>query len=291
MVNGGRIKLIYFQLGDSLLNIRRDIQIIDVLKDLKFIWFADFVIGDNFFKQFREVELYKLHHPAINFFNCNHFFHLKKEKEKTNTFFSLLRLHGGTRRRHRNILAEKMQNKVYLKNAICKSNFAETKEKKDLLSADLELEYGKIHLSQGTWKDSLPVISLYEKTYFELVTETAGALDGDDSFYITEKTLKPIMMGHPFIMLSTKHFLKNLRGLGFKTFGDFIDESYDECDTVVERVEIISKNLERLDMDASKEFYEGTKEIQNHNQRHLMHLHGRYRFDLWHKFNNFFINL
>ena len=95
-------------------------------------------------------------------------------------------------------------------------------------------------------------------------------------------------MGHPFMLLSTKHMLKNLRELGFKTFGEFLDESYDECDTAEERVEIISKNLEKLDFSASKQFYDSTKEIRRHNQLHLIHLIGSYKYDLWNCYNDAF---
>ena len=298
ITNRGQIKLIFFQNSDSLVDICNSLvynenennKMQDVLKDLKFIWWIDSLGGGQFIKQFRNAQVYELHHPQISFFNTHHFFHMRKEKQKTNTFFSLMRLREGNKRIHRNMLADKMRNSQYIKDAITIVNIAETKEIADLFFSDLAFNYGKKHLSQAIWTDSAPKIYLYEKTYFELVAETFGAIDGDDSFYITEKTLKPIMMGHPFIMLSTKHFLKNLRKLGFKTFADFIDESYDECDTVADRVEIISKNLERLDMDTSKQLYEGTKEIREHNQRHLLYLHGRYRFDIWEKWTNFFEN-
>jgi len=297
LVNSGKIRLIYFQPEDSLLHLvntinGKNIKLANILKDLKFIWWTDSMVGGYLIKQFKNAQLYELHHPNLVYVNTHHFFHLKKEKKKTNTFLSLMRLHSGTGRKHRNILAEKMQDKVYLKSSIANTNLARGSEKQELLFSDLEAEYGKIHLQNGhVWSDGLPVISLYERTYFELLTETFGAVDGDDSFFLTEKTLKPIVMGHPFIVLSTKHFLKNLRGLGFRTFGDFVDESYDECDTIAERVEIISKNLERLDMAASEKFYEDTQEIRDHNQRHLLYLHGRYKFDLWGKWNNFFKNL
>ena len=301
LVNCGRVKLIYFEEVDSLYKLRHigqkqpyinlnqaeNIKVGNVLKDLKFIWWADRIVGEHFKKQFRSAQPYELHHPFINLFTSHHFFHMKKEKQKTNTFFTLMRLAEGAKRIHRNILVEKMQDSQYLANAISHINKPNTGR---LIFKDLDSEYGTTHLADFVWKDSLPVISLYEKTHFELVTETLGAMDGDDTFYMTEKILKPIVMNHPFIVLSTKHYLRNLRGLGFQTFGDFIDESYDECDTAAERVEIISKNLDRLDMLASKKFYEDTKEIRDHNQRHLLYLRGKYKFDLWGKWNNFFKN-
>ena len=212
-----------------------------------------------------------------------------KEIEKKNTFFSLIRLHEGDKRKHRYLLSEEMKGKDYLKDAITKAHDGVLDKDNDpQFFKDLESEYGKIFLDQATWKDGIPVISYYENTCFELVTECFGAIDGDDSFYFTEKTMKPIAMGHPFIMLSTKHFLKNLRGLGFKTFGDFIDESYDDCDNVNDRVEIISKNLERLNITESKKFYNDTRAICEYNQNHLMYLHGRYKFDLWKNLDELF---
>ena len=67
---------------------------------------------------------------------------------------------------------------------------------------------------------SSPPTSAFVGNCFELFNETLGEVDCDDSFYLTQKTIKPIVMGHPFMVLSTKHFLKNLKELGFKTFVD-----------------------------------------------------------------------
>jgi len=45
--------------------------------------------------------------------------------------------------------------------------------------------------------------------------------------FITEKTYRPIAMGHPFIVLSNNKSLEMLHFLGFETFGTLWDESYD----------------------------------------------------------------
>lgn len=286
LVKNNKIKIIFYQKTDSIYVISK---ILNFLKDLNFDWWSDALVSKSTIQQFKNCRVYYLNCSAfIDIFKYHHFFNLYEEKEKINTFFTLTRLHQGKERLHRTKLVEEIQNKSYLKNAITSITFPNAN--KDKLFLDLKNNYGSIFLKNSLWFDGVPVISYYEKTYFELVTESLGAIDGDDSFHITEKTLKPIMMRHPFIMLSTKHYLKNLRGLGFKTFGDFIDESYDDCDTVQERVDIISKNLERLDMTNSKKFYEDSKEICQHNQNHLMYLVGRYKFDLWNKWNNFFKN-
>ena len=71
-------------------------------------------------------------------------------------------------------------------------------------------------------------------------------------------------------------------------WGDFIDESYDECDNAGDRIDIISRNLERLDITESKKFYNDTRFICEHNQNHLMNLQGRYKFDLWKNLDELF---
>jgi len=66
--------------------------------------------------------------------------------------------------------------------------------------------------------------SLYETTYFSLVTET---LFFEESEFVSEKTFKPISQLHPFVILGSPNSLKYLHEYGFKTFSDFWDESYD----------------------------------------------------------------
>jgi len=73
---------------------------------------------------------------------------------------------------------------------------------------------------------------IYNQSYLSIVAETTA-----DNRYsqFTEKIAKPILARRPFIVFCGQHYLRNLRQLGFKTFGDVvdqdgnlvIDESYD----------------------------------------------------------------
>ncbi len=65
----------------------------------------------------------------------------------------------------------------------------------------------------------------YSNSYFTIVSETNA--ESDYSF-ITEKTIKPIMNLHPFVVLGNPQTLKVLKSFGFKTFDKWWDESYDE---------------------------------------------------------------
>lgn len=91
---------------------------------------------------------------------------------------------------------------------------------------------------------------------FSLVTETVffpmfqgKASHIEKPVFFSEKIYKPIMTKHPFIIVSGPGFLRCLRGFGYRTFGDIIDESYDDILddearllAIVDAVEKLSKN-------------------------------------------------
>lgn len=59
-----------------------------------------------------------------------------------------------------------------------------------------------------------------------LTISTESHFSDNQGLFITEKTFRPIAMGHPFAVLGQPFLLKKLQSFGFKT--DFIDTSYDE---------------------------------------------------------------
>lgn len=107
---------------------------------------------------------------------------------------------------------------------------------------------------------------IYNDSICTLVPET---LSDNDCHYISEKTCKPIMAEHIFVMLSGAGFLKNLRALGFKTFQEHFDESYDECQHLNDRVQSIIKTLQQIKTMDSTKLYKDTEEIRKHNRKHF----------------------
>ena len=75
----------------------------------------------------------------------------------------------------------------------------------------------------------------------EIVPETSC-----DIFFLTEKTIKPIAAGMPFVMVSSYKFLYHLRKFGFKTFHPFIDESYDVEPDLQKRIIMVMKSAEKF---------------------------------------------
>ena len=67
-----------------------------------------------------------------------------------------------------------------------------------------------------------------------------------DVGFLTEKTFKPIMYGHPFILVTHPKALKHLRNLGFETFPEWFDENYDEIEEPDKRIKHINKEVIRL---------------------------------------------
>jgi hypothetical protein len=89
----------------------------------------------------------------------------------------------------------------------------------------------------------------YADSWFSVVTETE--MRGRPS-RITEKTLKPLVNFHPFIMFGNPGSLRMIREYGFITFEDVIDESYDEEPIPRRRFELAYAEFTRLcDMDES----------------------------------------
>ena len=76
----------------------------------------------------------------------------------------------------------------------------------------------------------------YASCGIEVVLET---LFDDTRNHLTEKSLRPIACGRPFIMAATPGSLAYLREYGFETFGSVIDESYDNICDPVQRLQAI----------------------------------------------------
>ena len=83
----------------------------------------------------------------------------------------------------------------------------------------------------------------YENTDIEVVLET---LFDDDRLHLTEKSLRPIACGQPFILAATHGSLKYIRSYGFKTFDNIIDESYDLIEDPATRLQAIILSMQQI---------------------------------------------
>jgi hypothetical protein len=109
----------------------------------------------------------------------------------------------------------------------------------------------------------------YERTNIEIVLET---LFDDDRLHLTEKTLRPIACGQPFILLATSGSLEYLQGYGFKTFNHIWSEEYDSIQDPETRLNCVVKLMSEIanwDTDTRRLKLSQAQEIANYNRQYF----------------------
>jgi len=113
------------------------------------------------------------------------------------------------------------------------------------------------------------VLSDYNNTDIEVVLET---LFDDDRLHLTEKSLRPIACGQPFILSATHGSLSYLRDYGFKTFDGIIDETYDTIEDPYSRLNAIVDVMKHIanwsDSERTIKLHQ-LQQIANYNQQHF----------------------
>ena len=82
----------------------------------------------------------------------------------------------------------------------------------------------------------------FTQTNISVVLETVF----DQRIHLTEKTLRPIACGHPFIIANGPGVLKYLKKYGFKTFSPWINEEYDNIQDSQQRLNAILDEMKRI---------------------------------------------
>jgi hypothetical protein len=127
-------------------------------------------------------------------------------------------------------------------------------------------DWGEIYLNPRPYLD----------TYFSLVTETV--FDYPYSFR-TEKIWKPVAMGHPWIAVANKGYYRDMHQLGFQTFGNIIDESFDQIDNNQERLARIVAVVTDLCQQDLPSFITAVQDVCKYNQQRLAELRLQVRKD------------
>ena len=102
---------------------------------------------------------------------------------------------------------------------------------------------------------------IYNQSWFSIVAETCW----DKRFY-TEKTAKPLLGRRLFVWFGAQHGLKYLRDIGFKTFDNVIDESYDDIEDDIERWSRAWDQVQYLMTQNPVDIYKSVEERLVHNQ-------------------------
>lgn len=132
---------------------------------------------------------------------------------------------------------------------------------------DLE-KYFKISHAQSHYSADFDIED-YESTDIEIVLET---LFDDNRMHLTEKTLRPIACGQPFVLMSPHGSLSYLKSYGFKTFDSLWDESYDhETDPQTRMIKILElmQEIKNWDMPTYKSKIQQARQIADYNKQHF----------------------
>ena len=90
-------------------------------------------------------------------------------------------------------------------------------------NTSIEDHYGPMPTANGS------LLNFYNQFQIEIIAETVTR---GETFFPTEKTARPIIGCRPFLVFGPIGFLSNLKQVGFKTFSEVWDESYDQFEGV-----------------------------------------------------------
>jgi hypothetical protein len=128
----------------------------------------------------------------------------------------------------------------------------------------------------------------YQTSLISVVTETNFQ---NNDIFNTEKIFKPMVHRHPFILVGPYKTLEHLKDMGYKTFSDFWDESYDDIEDPFERllkIVEICKDIQSWDDIKKKQFFYKSMIITNHNYALLKSQYpDNMRKNFWHRLRDY----
>lgn len=186
---------------------------------------------------FRELEPY---YNLLSYKKGNGLIYHTANYPRKQTFRKLALMPIGRHRRHRQLLLDKLG---ALKEKMIYSDQSQGKDlPRDIDYETLSNPYYKLMPGSETEtrvNDRYFNPAWYNDTIFSIVAETVFQretfptipsninLYHDDPIFLTEKTFKPIMYRHPFVIWGQTGSLAYLKYLGFETFENLFDETYD----------------------------------------------------------------
>lgn len=108
-------------------------------------------------------------------------------------------------------------------------------------------------------------INLYNQGYFNLIVESDLSLN--NSFFLTEKTIKSLIVGQPFVICASAGHLAYLRKLGFCTYNSLWNEDYDNIKDFKQRMSAVVDLCNYLQGFNWAKHQEELLQIKQHNQQ------------------------
>jgi hypothetical protein len=118
-----------------------------------------------------------------------------------------------------------------------------------------------------TAQDLMKVTSLYNNFFVDIVAET---YTHGRCFFITEKTVRPMLMLTPFIVQAPQGYLSTLKSdYGIKTFDRWWDESYDQYQNYerIQKIYQVMNTLDQLSTAQRETMYKEMQPVLEHNRQ------------------------
>lgn len=116
-------------------------------------------------------------------------------------------------------------------------------------------------------------LDTFNQSWLNVVIETQ--IDYEKSYFITEKTIKCLMTGMPFVCYATQDHMKFTRDMGFRTYNELWDEGYDSLPTPELRAKELVKLINTLYNFDWKSAIPKFKEIRRHNLANLFDMRSK----------------
>ena len=112
------------------------------------------------------------------------------------------------------------------------------------------------------------LLNHYGRFAIEIVCETYTM---GNTFFPTEKTIRPIMACKPVLVYGPRYFLARLRTMGFQTYSDLWDESYDfyQGPERWHMIQEVMQSVSEKTPDEQQQLLTKAHAIALHNRRHL----------------------
>jgi len=158
---------------------------------------------------------------------------------------------------------------------------------KDLIKYYMDSVYPRLPIVIDMEKDmeliepyigSSYIHEMYTNSYFNILTETSYNYENSiigNNIFPTEKTYRAIFGMQPFIVVTNPGFLKFLKSIGFETFPEFFDESYDEIENPIERMNTIVNEIKKicsLSLEELHDRYYNIFDKLEHNRNRLIEI-------------------
>lgn len=185
---------------------------------------------------------------------------------------------AGRGKEWRDLFIRKLKANVDLSNSLT-SYFGQSIGHKDLLKLDIPYSRNKHEFDNEFYSPTGDIKHQYVLSYFtkpELFYQTKFSIVVETEvehkeYHITEKTLKCLATGHPFVVIGTYQYLQYLRQLGFVTYNHLFSEDYDNIPDLEQRMEAVLDVVKHLQQNFSFKKSD-LLEIHTHNIKNLFRL-------------------